>query len=343
MQPAFFLPTALWVSSCSIYQPIEPSPHPLQQNRACAREHMLPLDVTAPSPTTTYMQEYLAFYNLVFEGIDYEYFYGTFESGGRTLVAHVFRPRSPRGTVFAVHGYMDHIGMLRHLVHHCLTSGYTVATFDLPGHGLSSGSPASIDSFSDYRAVLADFIALCLPKVTAPCHLVSHSTGSAISLEYLSCTPSCPFETIVFVAPLIRHVHWHPVKLAFSVGRVTGFKTVARQYGRVSSDVEFLAFQKSDPLQFDRVPAEWIGAMYAWESRIRRLPVLPLSVLVIQGTDDTVVDGPYNVAFLQKKIEDITIRWIDGGAHELFNESESLRAEVLNTISGYLENAAPGG
>ncbi|MED5413144.1 MAG: alpha/beta fold hydrolase, partial [Pseudomonadota bacterium] len=59
-----------------------------------------------------------------------------------------------KGTVFIIHGYFDHTGLYGHLIKHCLQKGLTVISFDLPGHGLSSGDPASIDSFNQYSDAL---------------------------------------------------------------------------------------------------------------------------------------------------------------------------------------------
>jgi len=324
--------------SCSTYKAIEPSSHPLQRQRVQARRAMGPLDVNVPNPVTPYMQQYLEFYDLVFDAIDYQHTFGTFTCKGYTLAAHIFQPRCPRGTVFAVHGYMDHTGILRHLIRYCLSHDYTVVTFDLPGHGLSSGDPVSISSFSEYADILDGLVDLCTPMVTRPFHLVGHCIGSAIALEYLSGVSSSPFAKVALITPFVRSPYWYPVKLGFYFGRLTHFKTVGRRYSQVSSDPVFLEFYRNDPLQFNRLPIAWITAMYQWEKHIQTLPLLQAHTLVIQGTVDGVVDGAYNIPFLRRKISDLQVDWIQGGRHQLLNESEPMRTAVLKLIVDFLND-----
>ncbi len=324
---------SLFLGSCATYRPVPAPSSSLQRGREQARECMSALDVRAVSEPTDFMAAYLTTYGLTFESIPHRHSWGTFRSNGYTLVGQVFIPENARGTVFALHGYMDHTGILRHLIGHCLSHGYAVASYDLPGHGLSSGSYASIPSFSDYARVFSDFVNLMESQLPAPYHLVSHSTAGAISLEYLRGQGTNPFARVILVAPLIRHAHWYPVKFFFRLGQIMQFTSVARRYPADSGDKDFLTFRKKDPLSFKRVPAQWVAALYHWEKRLRQADLQCCPNLVIQGACDSILDETYNIRFLQEKCPGIRVRWIERGMHYLLNESPAIRQEVLDAVT----------
>ena len=74
--------------------------------------------------------------------------------------------------------------------------------YDHPGHGLSSGARASIDDFSEYVSVLEDFLRIARVHLPGPYHLVAHSMGGAVTLDYLltadptGCRKSRPHCTV---------------------------------------------------------------------------------------------------------------------------------------------------
>ena len=69
-------------------------------------------------------------------------------------MVHYFRlpeSASPKGTVFILHGYFDHVGLYTQLIDRCLGAGFDVLAYDQPGHGLSSGTLTAIGSFGSTR------------------------------------------------------------------------------------------------------------------------------------------------------------------------------------------------
>ena len=293
------------------------------------------LDFTATSVSTPAVEAYCEFYQLNFD--ETEHIWGTFASGQYQLVAHIFRPHHPRGTVFLLHGYIDHTGILHHLIQNCLEQQYVVAVYDLPGHGLSSGERISIDSFPEYVNVFENFLVLCKPHVPQPYHLICHSTGGAIALEYLLEAGTHPFKRIVFLAPLVRHVHWHISKIPYALGKLVHIRTVPRRTPEISSDPAFLRFLQSDPLQPHRVPVKWISALYSWNRKIAQTAPVSQAVCILQGTRDNVVDWKYNLPFLQEKLTGATVKTFQNAKHHLPNESLPIRTQVFESINAYLE------
>ncbi len=60
-------------------------------------------------------------------------------------------------------------------------------------------------------------------------------------------------------------------------------------------------------------------------------------MLVIQGTEDTIVDWEYNLTFLKSKIIGLEIELVDKANHQLINESKELRQQVLHRIFEYID------
>ncbi len=302
------------------------------------QEELPVLDFTAPSVSTPSMEAYLAFYHLVFPSTEHRW--GTFESEEYVLAAHIFTPRHPVGTVFILHGYLDHTGMLHHVIQNCLEQQFVVAVYDLPGHGLSSGERAGIHDFSDYVSVFHDFISMCQAYVPPPYYLISHSTGSAIAFEYLATMPQSEFTGIVFLAPLIHHAHWLLLKTIHALGKPLPIRFVPRRYPRNDADPGLVELLKTDPLQTDRVPVSWVSELYEWDHEIQDAAVIDFPVLIVQGTDDKVVDWKYNLSFLQKKMPRAHIKLVGKAGHYLINEMPDVRAEVFRAVNVYLRNSA---
>jgi alpha-beta hydrolase superfamily lysophospholipase len=299
------------------------------------QKDMAPLDLSNDAVAPASIANYFDYYGI--NGSGARHFFGYFTSLSRRISAHVFIPHTPeKGTLFLLHGYLDHSGTLQPLIDAALSRGLAVAACDLPGHGLSSGERAAIDDFSEYVKTLEDFVALCSPRLPGPYFLAGHSTGCAIAFEYLQHKEETIFEKVVFLAPLVRNAHWHLSKLGIAVGRLFR-KTIPRKQRDNSSDAQFLAFVRNDPLQGKRLSIKFLDALHAWEKRVRRYPPVTGSVLLIQGTGDAIVDWQYNLAFLRERIKGVTVELIDDAKHQLVNESETIRNRVFDTLFDYLD------
>lgn len=284
---------------------------------------------------------YLGFYGLDFRqdmpGLVTEL--SVFEVDGERLVAQVFKRPQSNGAAIIVHGYYDHIGLYRHLIRYCLDNNLDVYAFDLPGHGLSTGARASIDSFDKYQHALDKFIALYCPSLLTPSSknfcLLGQSMGGGIVMQHLLSKgytqANCPYKKVVLFAPLVRPRGWKINKWVFVLLR--GFiREQKRRFSRNSHDVDFLKFVRSDPLQAQTLPTQWVSAMVSWMQRLENLADSDLELLLVQGTSDATVDWKYNLQVIKKKFR-AKIVHIDGARHHLVNESAALRKKILNFMS----------
>lgn len=301
------------------------------------KEDIRPLNLSENSGYPDSLTDYFKFYNLDLADDSTEHFFGTFQSQSQTLAAHIYKPAEYKATVFVMHGYLGHCGLLSHIIKYLLEQGYAVAAFDLPGHGLSSGPPASIEDFSQYTRSLLDFANLLKPHLSPPYHFLGHSTGGAAALDYLLTNNPDLFEKIVLVAPLVHCVAWEQSKIGYNE-KITFIKNVPRIFRKNSSDSQFLHFVKTrDPLQTRTVPLKWVRALHKWNDKISDLPTCDKPLKVIQGAADTTVDWKFNIDFIRRKFPNADVTLIDKARHELFNESTNIRSEVFSEVTGFLE------
>lgn len=291
-------------------------------------------DLNKPPATSRFISVYDAFYSMVFPQV--RHFLGMIRMKKYSVAAQCFIPESPDGAVVVLHGYLDHGGIMRNVVDWCITHRYTSALIDLPGHGLSSGKRASIDDFSDYADIVDEFLMkLESFSIKRPFHFIGHSTGCSVLLEYLYTKDISAFDRIVFLSPLVRTTMWRIFNLFyFWCGR--RFSTLPRPYQPRSNDPEFSRFHRNDPLRIRRISVDWFAALKIWNEKMRSRESLDRGALILQGTNDTVVDGKYNIPFLKKKLPSAKVCMIDNAMHQLQNEAPLYRKKVLEEIDRYV-------
>ena len=262
-----------------------------------------------------------------------QYRAGTVRSAEFTLVAHRWEQAGATSNLLPVHGYFDHSGLYGRLIENGLAQRCNVLVFDLPGHGLSSGDRGVIGDFREYGDAIAAVLAAAgLPQL--PCWVMAQSMGAAALVEYARAY-AWPFQATVLLAPLVRPAGWFRVVAAHRlIGRVVA--SVRRDFAVNSSDAEFLALVKADPLQSRRVPVTWVGALRRW---VRSLPRDSLGVgpaLVVQGDADGTVDWHYNLPVIERLFPGSRIERVPGGGHHLANEARAQRNAYLQVVNAYV-------
>jgi lysophospholipase len=292
------------------------------------------------------VQSYLNFYRINFsvEIPHLNHYFGYYQAAGFRVACHVWRPTqsesrdSARGTVWLQHGYTDHVGVCQHAIRWLLQQGYSVVCFDLPGHGLSSGQQASIESFDQYRDVLAESVRKLQGMLPEPWHAMGQSTGCAVILSLLASAPEASnFKRVVLMAPLIRAKGWGNLRWSFYLLRL--FKQrLKRTFTTNSHDQTFLDFLAlRDPLQTRYMPLTWLTAMDRWVRDFDRIEVQERELVIIQGSADQTVDYRYNLNAIESKYPHSQIHMIDAAGHPLINESEYYREQCWAIASKALK------
>ncbi len=326
---------AIVIAACVIHLQKDDREHPLSPGVLLLKTELAPLDLEGLAVHTPAFEEYRKYYHLNFE--DAEHVWGTISSETYQIATHIFIPPAARATVFLVHGYLDHVGRLAPLIQDCLDRQLIVVAYDLPGHGLSSGKRAYIDSFEVYAAVFQDVFRYCRGFLPTPYYVIGHSTGSSIVLEFLRQREQQPFRAIVFLAPLIHHRFWRLSKFAYALAKPFRVKSIPRKRTPPSTNPEFVSFATQDPMQNARVPLRWVAEVFEWNREIHDMDVLALPLMLIQGTHDSIVDWKYNIPFLQAKIQGLSVRMIEGAEHQLIHEPPALQHEVFHAIDEWFD------
>lgn len=289
-------------------------------------------------------QRYLSYYKIDFasryEGLQHHI--GYFSVIGYQLTAQTFIQENAKGTALLMHGYYDHVGIYGSLIDFCLQQGWNVFTFDLPGHGLSSGERASISDFKEYDDVFCAALEQVkeLQQITSgqdlPLHVFGQSTGCAIIINYLLTRQiqqkNSPFTSINLMAPLVRPCEWMKAKIMHTI--LSPFvHQIKRTFSHNSSDLEFLKFiAEQDPLQPLALSVRWVGALKKWVKMIEACPPLDLVVNIVQGNNDETVDWRYNMPLLLEKFPQRNLLMVDGGRHHIVNDDQAKRQEVYRWL-----------
>lgn len=301
----------------------------------------MPFDPAAGRELSVEMEAYCRFYGLDLwvEHPEVHYHQGYLKAEKHEVMVHYFRlpdAVEPRGTVFILHGYFDHVGLYTQLIDRCLGAGFDVLAYDQPGHGLSSGTPAAIGSFLEYQAVLSEVMAQVREKVRGPWFAVGQSTGGAILIDYLLSNHhdqnSSAFKRVVLLAPLVRPMGWLGAKTLHSLARPF-LRRWRRVFGANSGNTRFLRFlREHDPLQARAVHVDWVSALRKWVPHIESARPVNFPVTVVQGEKDLTVDWQHNLRILRNKFSAVREQRIPDGRHHLVNEAQDLQATVFNTI-----------
>lgn len=301
-----------------------------------------PLDCSAAAPDSGLVRAYLDHYGLRFapDGGPVHHSLGVFAGGGEQIAAQYFAPPAPRGTVFLLHGYLDHAGIYRHPLGWCLDRGHAAFVFDLPGHGLSSGEMGGVDNFARYCDALSRALALAgEQRLPRPWFAIGQSTGAAMLMDSVlhhGLMETHALDGIALLAPLVRILRHYRSRLAYLLsGRfVDG---TPRLYAESSHDREFLDFLRhEDDLQSSRIPRSWIGAMFDYGRRFAAATPNPAQMTVIQGTGDDTVDWKFNLPAIREKFPAAKEVLVPGARHHLVNESPEFRDPVFRKLSDSL-------
>ena len=275
---------------------------------------------------------------------------GTIESGCFKLVCHYFYHDPPteqgtdsrekrqedKGTAFLIHGYFDHTGLYGHLISYALDSGYDVVIFDLPGHGLSSGPVASINSFREYGEAFKGCLDLAdAGELGRPWIIIAQSAGAAVIIDSLLHTDLASHFEIqhyVLLCPLLRPSNWAWGRILYALSKWLP-NSIRRSFSSNSHDLEFLNFlQRDDALQSQSLPREWVSAMIDYQRRFARAPGSDIPLSIVQGSGDGTVDWRFNLSSLLEKFPNSKSYLIDDAKHHLVNESAEFRSRVFSVI-----------
>jgi len=263
------------------------------------------------------------------------------------IALQTFRPKQQgvAREVVLLHGYQDHVGVHHAVIHGLLRKGYMVRAFDFQGHGLSTGSRCAISSFDRYL----DALEAVLNQVSNPKHVqfVAHSTGCSVLINHL--LKKGEINPTVMIGPLIRNRSYdqgvklyriaEKLALRRGIDVDNAAKPVPDNVVIDSRDHANIEFAKEDPLRGRLLTASWFGALIRWQEALGEMPNnRDAQPLIIQGSEDKVVNFEYNLPILEQKFSRAEVKMWQGVGHQIMSDKPEAVNQLLKEIGDYFDH-----
>jgi len=259
------------------------------------------------------------------------------------IFSQIWEPESPaKGVIILVHGLGEHCNRYcTHFANFFSIEGYSILTFDLPGHGKSSGKKGHIKEFGDFDKLLSAGISYAKNKYPSlPIFVYGHSLGGLIALEY-SIQVKPDINGVIASAPVLDVLEpIHPVKLLLAKIMNTVFPSFSLDSGlnrnMLSSDKSVIERYNADPLVHGHTSARM--GMYIIEKGefVRNnAKIVSVPTLIIVGSAERIVSKKAIHDFCEQSENCSEKIWV-GLYHELHNEPENL--SVLRFTSKWINS-----
>lgn len=256
--------------------------------------------------------------------------------------------RSNKLVIF-MHGYLDHSGNYTNFYDELIRNGISVVTFDLPGHGLSTGPRASIQNFEVYGKIISE-LTKKFGEQYDEVVLAGFSTGSSGILEARRLGLVDPSLRAIMIAPLYRIKHYWIAEPAFMQALNWKYQfgwtfldsvlSPGRKPTVITHDKIFDKVLDSDPISPQIIPEAWTLSYIVYADRIEKWSDSLTDIqkesfgntLVLQGDDDNVVDADQGTELLSRTFTNTSVKWIPNGRHALLNEGIDGKQDILPVV-----------
>ena len=260
---------------------------------------------------------------------------------GQSLYLRDWPNPAAREAVLLVHGLGEHSGRYEQLASWFLARGYAVRSYDQRGHGRTPGQRAALkhsdDLLRDLAFVYQDYAA----SIGKSPLLLGHSMGGAVALRTVLDGLVNP-PALVLSSPALRayEAPWLR-RLAGVLARV--LPNLPLRSGLpldgLSHDPKVIEAYRNDPFCSNRVTPRMADFIFrAGASSITDAWRLQVPTLLLVAGSDRLVDpsGSRDFAAAAWATRQLTSRFFDTLFHELFNETETGRHQVLAQLAEWL-------
>lgn len=260
---------------------------------------------------------------------------------GQRLLLRDWPLATPRGAVLLVHGLGEHSGRYRRLAQWFNQRGYAVRGYDQRGHGRTPGRRGGLrhgdDLLEDLASVYRDY-AGGLPH---PPLLLGHSMGGLVALRAVLDGRVAP-PALLLSSPALRS--WESprmIRLARVLSRIAPNLPLRSglDFEQLSHDRQVVADYRSDPLRHGWITPRLADFIFrAGAACIADATRLALPTLLLVADGDALVDPSGSRAFARAAAAtgQLTTRFFSLLYHELFNEAEPGRGQVLMQLGDWL-------
>lgn len=259
-------------------------------------------------------------------------------SDGVELFTRTWSAREPRYEVLLVHGLGEHSGRWAEPMTHLTDRGADVYTYDLRGHGRSSGDRTDVTSFDRFYDDISEMAAATVAASGRPWVLYGHSLGGLQATGYLLSGRDPQPNVAVLSAPAMKAEVSGALRLAAGIfGRVAPrlrFPTSITGE-QLSKDPSVGERYFADELVEVKASARLGRAIFDEQARLAsELGLIGIPTLVIHGAADPLV-LPSASAGLARS-EGVVRRLYPTLRHELHNEPEG--PEVLGDVADWIDS-----
>jgi acylglycerol lipase len=266
---------------------------------------------------------------------------------GIQLQYRLWNAAQPVGTIVVMHGFAEHGMRYGHLVDAVVPAGWSVLSFDARGHGQSGGTRVFCKAFQEYTDDLARAIGLARDKLPGPYVLFGHSMGGLVALRLLIDQPKL-VDALVLSNPALANKVQVPawkVGLAHVASRLSPGLTIPSGIpaSDISRDPGEVAAYAEDPLVTKDATARWYTEFVGAQAEVlaRPEPLRELPTLALIGDGDRIIDPQVSLEYLRRLQGPAqTLHVYPGFYHELLNEPEADRAQVLRDVLAWLASRA---
>jgi acylglycerol lipase len=236
----------------------------------------------------------------------------------------------PHALVALVHGYAEHSGRYSRLATDLVDAGFAVASFDLRGHGKSSGDRCYVNNIDDYLTDLELFLTqLRHQSPNLPIFLLGHSLGGAIALRYIiEYEPN--FQGLILSAPFLgqrdRAIPPSILKLLGALSRLSPkLPTITVDATQISRDPTIVQAYLNDGLvDRSKMPLRTLVTIFENIDRIKlRQQSIALPILIMHGGNDGLAGMIHSQQlYTAMSSTDKSLKLYPDSYHEIFNEPE---------------------
>ena len=265
---------------------------------------------------------------------------------GQRLLLRDWPRHDARGAVLFVHGLGEHSGRYDRLAAWFNQRGYAVRGYDQRGHGRSPGRRGALrhrdDLLADLAAVYHDYAHAAAQRPL----LLGHSMGGLVAARAVLDGALAP-PALVLSSPALRS--WESpqmIRLASVLGRLLPSLPLRSglDASRLSHDPRVVAGYRGDPLRHGWITPRLADFIFREGAAcIADAAELAVPTLLLVAESDELVDPAGSRAFARAAAPggQLTTRFFASLYHELFNETEPGRGQVLMQLGDWLGRQLP--
>jgi alpha-beta hydrolase superfamily lysophospholipase len=260
---------------------------------------------------------------------------------GQKLYVRDWPNPSAQNAVLIVHGLGEHSGRYEQLAQWFLARGFTVRSYDQRGHGHTPGQRAALRHGHDLLQDLVTVYQAYAQSIGRAPMLLGHSMGGLVAVRTVLDGRIEP-PALVLSSPALRSYEGPWLRrLASVLTRVLPNLPLRSglQLDGLSHDTKVIDAYRNDPLCSNKVTPRMAEFIFrAGASSITDAWQLHVPTLLLVAGSDRLVDpsGSRDFSSGAWATKHLTSRFFDTLFHELFNEAETGRHQVLAQLAEWM-------